>query len=153
MVFREQDRHFLWSLFAAAGVILAWRGIWEGLYYVLDDIAGLPYLADPWVFFFIGLAMLTFSGIILKEFDPLGGVEKSIQKMAHYVHNHPKKKEFVIKYHDKEQKRKLNIKAEKIRHIEKGSLVIEHPSGRQEQFIPLHRITEIIHNGKTYWRL
>lgn len=154
MVFREQDKHFLWSIFAGAGVILAWRGIWEGLlYYVPEEILGLPYLADPWVFLFIGLAMLTFSGMIFKEFDPLGGVEKSVQKVIHFVHNAPNKNEFTIKYHDKEQKKDLLFKADELKHIEKNTLVIEQPNSSQELFVPLHRVTEVIRNGKVYWRL
>lgn len=153
MVFREQDKHFLWSLFAAAGAILAWRGVWEGLYVFFEDVAGLPYLADPWVFLFVGLAMLTFSGMIFKEFDPLGGVEKSVNRMMHYVHNHPKREEYLVKYHDKEQKKNFSFRADKIRHIEKNTLVVEHPQGAKELFIPLHRVTEILHKGKTYWRL
>lgn len=146
MVFREQDKHFLWSIFVALGAILAWRGVWEGIYEI-------PYIADPWVFLFIGFAMLTFSGIIFKEFDPLGGVEKSVNRMIHHIHNHPKKEEFVVRYHDKEQKKNYSFGADKIKHIEKNTVVVEHPQGSKELFIPIHRITEVVHKGKTYWKL
>jgi uncharacterized protein (UPF0248 family) len=153
MVLREQDKHFLWSIIAAVGVILAWRGIWEGMYYILEEIFNLPFLADPWVFLFIGFAMLTFSGIIFKEFDPLGGIEKSTQRMIHFVHSHPKKDDFEIKYLDKSLKKEHIFRADKLKHIEKSALVTEHPKGKQELFIPMHRVTEVVYKGKTYWRL
>ncbi|MBI4983372.1 DUF504 domain-containing protein [Candidatus Woesearchaeota archaeon] len=146
MVVREQDKHFLWSLLAAIGVILVWKGLWEGLYEI-------PYLGDPWVALFIGFATLTFSGIIFKEFDPLGSLDKSVNKIAHYVQGHPKKHLFEIGYYDKVKKKNVLVRAEKIKHIEKGSLIVEHENKNQEVFIPLHRIREVLYQNKPYWRL
>ena len=97
MPLREQDRHFLWSLYSAVAIIFIWKGLWEGIYEI-------PYFGDPFVFLFIGLAMLTFSGVIFREFDPLGGLEKSIDKVLHLVYNHPHKEDFQIKYYDKSRK-------------------------------------------------
>ena len=147
MVFREQDKHFIWSLLTAAGLIFVWKGLWEGIYYIpyigLDETA-------PWVFLFFGFAILTFSGLIFREFDPLGSLEVAISRTVRKVHTHPKKKEFRIKYKDKLKKGEVTISAGDIKKIERGSLILK---GRREIFIPAHRITEITHKGKTYWKL
>lgn len=143
MGIREQDKHFIWSLLAATGIIFVWKGLWEGIY-------ELPYIGDSWVILFIGFALLTFSGLIFKEFDPMGSLDKSISKIIHHVKTHPKKHEFLVKYYDKIKKKDVLIKAGDIKKVEKGSLVIK---GRQDIFIPTHRIVEVIHKGKTYWRL
>lgn len=152
MVLREQDKHFLWSLFVAVSVILMWKGIWEGMYEIPTQL-GYPQFSDPFVFLFLGFVMLTFSGIIFKEFDPLGSLDKSANRMMQYIHNHPHKHEFTIKYYDKSQKKEFLINAERLKHIEKGTLVIEHPNGRQELFIPLSRVTEVQRQGKPYWKM
>lgn len=63
---RETDKHFLLSMFIATGMILFWKGLWEG-------VGSLPVLDNAWVDLFIGAVMLTLSGVIFSEFDPLGG--------------------------------------------------------------------------------
>ena len=141
---RESDRHFLWSIFGAAGIILFWKGIWEG-------IGSLPLLENPWVSLFVGLVVLTFSGIIFREFDPLGGVEKGTLKILHHVHSHPKKKEFSIRYYDRVQKKEISVNAKHIRHIEKNMLAM-HQKGR-EVFIPMHRIRAVHRKGEDIWRM
>ncbi len=152
MVLREQDKHFLWSLFVAVSVILMWKGIWEGMYEIPEKL-GYPQFGDPFVFLFLGFVMLTFSGIIFKEFDPLGSLDKSANRMMQHIHNHPHKQEFTIKYYDKVQKKELPISADRLKHIERGALVIAHQNGRQESFVPLHRITEVQRQDKTYWKM
>jgi uncharacterized protein (UPF0248 family) len=141
---REQDKHFLWSLYVAIGVIFIWRGIWEGVYEI-------PYI-NAWTLLFLGLTMLTFSGLIFKEFDPLGGIEKSTQKTLHFVYNHPTKQNFQIHYYDKLLKKELTFSANQIKHLEKDTLIIQ-DQNNQELFIPIHRITEIKEKNKTYWKL
>ena len=143
---REQDKHFLWSIYVAIGVILIWKGIWEGL-------REIPYLGDPFALLFIGFAMLTVSGLIFKEFDPLGGLDKAATKVLSYVHNNVHAAEYEVKYHDKAQKKDLALKGNTIKNIEKGHLVIKHPTKNQEIFIPIDRVTEIVHQGKPYWRM
>ncbi|MBI2662142.1 DUF504 domain-containing protein [Candidatus Woesearchaeota archaeon] len=146
MVLREQDRHFLWSLVVAVGGILAWRGIWEGLYEI-------PYIADDWILLFIGFAILTFSGAIFKEFDPLGSIEKSATNVINYIAQHPRKQEFVIRYKDKTQKEPMAIKGDRLKHMDKGALVFKHDTREEEFFVPLHRVIEVIQNEKSYWKL
>lgn len=144
MVLREQDKHFLWSIFAGVAIILFWKGIWEG-------IGSLPLLENPWVSLFVGFTMLTFSGIIFKELDPLGSLEKSTQKVMQFIAGHPKKQEFHIVYRDRTKKQDVVIKANKLKEIEKNLLVIVEKDG-SEFFVPMHRIKEIRHKGKPYWR-
>lgn len=147
IVMREQDKHFLWSLFVGVSVILMWKGIWDGLYEI-------PYIGEsPWIYLFIGFAMLTFSGVIFKEFDPLGGLDKATLKMMHFVHGHPHKKDFQIKYYDKSLKKEVVVDAANLKGIEKQSLLIEDTKKKQEVFVPMHRVTEVIQRGKSYWRM
>jgi len=140
----ESDKHFLWSLAGATGVILFWKGIWEG-------VGGLPIIASPWVSLFLGLVILTFSGLIFREFDPLGGIEKGVLKVLSDVQHHPKKHEFHIIYFDSIQKKNVKFMASDIRHIEKNSMSV-HEKGR-EIFIPIHRVLEIHRNGEIVWKV
>lgn len=151
MILREQDKHFLWSLFVALSVILVWKGIWEGMYELLEW-GGLGYLADPFVFLFIGFIILTFSGIIFREFDPLDGMDKAANRIMHHIHNHSRRHEFKIKYYDRNQKKHFGIKGDALRQVERGTLIVEHENGRQEDFIPIHRVEEVLHKGKSYWK-
>ena len=146
MKLREQDRHFLWSLLAAIGVIFVWKGLWEGLYEI-------PYFGDPWVALFIGLVILTFSGLIFREFDPLGSIEKSANKVVRSVFNNNNRKEFHLKYHDKVKKKDVSIRGDSIKGIEKSTIVVKDVKKNKEYFIPIHRITEITQKGETYWRM
>ncbi len=159
MFLREQDKHFLSSLYIAVAVIFTWKGIWDGLYEIpflgsLDCPAIINLEScTPLVFLFIGFAMLTFSGLIFKEFDPLGGIQKTVSKILHDIQVHPEKKHFRIRYYDKTQKKTITIPAEWIKKIEKNALTVVPPGKKQEIFVPLHRVTEVLYNGKRYWRL
>ena len=148
MPLREQDKHFLWSLYAAVAVIFAWKGLWDVVYLV----PFFPKASIPFVALAVGSFMLVFSGLIFKEFDPLGGLSKAADKIAHQVYNHPEKKQFQIKYYDKVQKKSVTLSAEHIQKIERDALVVKHPQKKQEVFIPLHRLTEVMFKRKTYWR-
>jgi len=159
VVLREQDKHFLSSLYIAIAIIFTWKGIWDGLYEV-------PFLGDlscpasiqletctPLVFLFLGFAMLTISGAIFKEFDPLGGIQKAVDKTLHSIQAHQDKKNFEFKYYDKAQKKYVTIPAAWVKKIEKGALVVVPPKQKQELFIPVHRVSEVLYKGKRYWRL
>lgn len=141
---RETDKHFLMAMFSATGIILFWKGIWEG-------IGSLPLLESPWVSLFIGTLMLTVSGILFSEFDPLGGLEKSTLKIINYVHHHPQKHEYKIRYYDTLQKTEKEIEAKHIKHIEKN-VVILHEGGK-ESFIPIHRVKSVHRKGSLIWKL
>lgn len=143
---REQDKHFLWSLYAAVAIIFIWKGLWEGLYEI-------PYLGNPFVFLFIGFAILTFSGIIFKEFDPLGGLGKAVEKTMRAIQRHPQREKFQIRYYDKHCRHPITLSAATLQKVEKGVVVLRHGHKKQEIFIPAHRIREVLYDGKTYWRL
>lgn len=148
MVLREQDKHFLWSLWMGSGMIFVWRGIWEGIYEV-------PYIgkegAAEWVALFLGLTILTLSGLIFKNFDPLGSFEKSIHDKLRYIMSRADNAQYKILYQDKSQKDPLSFSAADIQELEKSTLIM-HKKGKQEVFIPTHRISEILYQGKSYWK-
>ncbi len=146
MVLREQDKHFLSSLYSAAAIIFVWKGLWEGLYEI-------PYIGDAFVALFVGFTMLVFSGLIFKEFDPLGGLEQAITKKLESIINHSDKNNFEVKYHDKMLNKELTIPAKYVHKIEEAGMVVVDPVKKVESFIPLHRVTEILYNGQRYWRL
>ena len=143
---REQDKHFLWSLYSAIAVIFVWKGTWDGIYEI-------PYFGDPFIFLFVGFAMLTFSGLIFNEFDPLGGLEKAVDKITRKIRDHPKRGLFVITYYDKNLKQEMKIPATQIVKMERNALIARHPQKNEELFIPIHRIKEIRFKGERYWRL
>ncbi|MBI2125318.1 DUF504 domain-containing protein [Candidatus Woesearchaeota archaeon] len=157
MVLREEDKHFLSSLYIAIAIIFTWKGLWTGIYEIpfigsLEcNILG-PYCGS-FVFLFLGFAMLIFSGAIFKEFDPLGGIQNAVNKTLHSIQTHHDKKNFEFKYYDKAQKKYVKIPAPWVKKIEKGALVAVHPHQKQEIFIPVHRVTEVLYKGKSYWRL
>ena len=159
MVLREEDKHFLASLYIAIGIIFTWKGIWLALYKIpfIGDLRcpafiGLENCA-PSVFLFLGLTILIFSGLIFKEFDPFGGMQTGINKTLHNVQVHHQKELFQFKYHDKKMKKDIIIPAGWVKKIEKGALVIVPPKQKQEIFVPTHRLTEITYNGKSFWRM
>jgi hypothetical protein len=141
---RESDRHFFLSLFVATGIVLFWRGIWEG-------VGSLPILEEPFVNLFIGLVILTFSGMIVRDYDPLGGLEKSTLKILHSIHTHPQKSEFSFRYYDNVKKKSIEVQASKIKHIEKNVIAVYDKD--REFFIPIHRVESVHRNKETIWRL
>lgn len=146
MFLREQDKHFLSSLYAAIAIVFTWKGIWDGIYEI-------PYIADPFVFLFLGFAILTLSGLIFKNFDPFGSIEEGVKKTLHSVYTHQQKEKFHLKYYDKAQKKQITVPAKWIKKIEKGAVVLVPPHKKQEIFVPIHRVSEVLYNGKRYWRL
>ncbi len=146
MVLREQDKHFLSSIYSAAAVIILWKGLW-------GSIEEIPFIGDPFVALFFGLVILLFSGVIFKEFDPLGGIEEAVTKKMEIILNSPDKKNYEVRYYDKMLKKEITIPAKYVHKIEEAGVVVMDPLKKAESFIPLHRVTEIWYNGKRYWRL
>jgi uncharacterized protein (UPF0248 family) len=131
-------------MFVATGVILFWKGLWEG-------VGSLPVLDNAWVDLFVGAVMLTLSGVIFSEFDPLGGIEKGALKTMNFVHQHPMKHEFLIKYFDSIKKKVVELEARHIKHIEKNVIVVH--KGGKESFIPIHRVRSVHRKGELIWKL
>lgn len=141
---RESDRHFLLSLLVASGVIIFWKGIWEG-------VGSLPILENPWVDLFVGLVVLTFTQVIFREFDPLGGLEKGVLKAVHHAHHHPKRHEFRMRYFDNVKKKEIEVSFADVRTVEKNTLSLIEKD--REIFIPIHRVRSIHRAGKVVWKL
>lgn len=138
-----QLKQYFWYLFGIMGVVFFWAGVWDG-------IGSLPYVSNPWISLLIGIAMLTFSGFIFKDTNILWGGEKLVVSELHKVHAHPQKHEFHIKYMDRISRKEVLMHAGKLKSIEKGFLVFLYDG--KEVFVPMHRVTEILHNGKRHWK-
>ena len=93
-----------------------------------------------------GIAMLLIGGLVRKA-DTVKKQELIARGILHGVHRHPQKHEFHIKYHDKIKKKDIVYRADKLDRIEKGFLVFVE-KGKEEGFIPIHRVTEVLHKGK-----
>ncbi len=141
---RESDKHFFWALLGGTGVIMFWKGIWEG-------IGSLPIIENVWVSLFVGLAILTFTGLVFREFDPMGGLEQGAMRIMHELHHHPEKHKFKIRYYDSIKKKEMEINAIDLRHLEKNMLTV-HEKGR-EIFIPIHRVRSVHKDGEIVWKL
>lgn len=143
LITKNKLKHYGWSLFGAVGVITFWAGIWEG-------IGGLPYLENPLISFIIGMAMLTFSGLVYKQFDPLEEVEGEINAVLEKVEAHPQKHQFEIKYFDKMKNKEISFQGRSLKGVEKNILTFIDQTGK-EIYVPAHRLTKIIHQKKAYW--
>jgi|SRR3989338_6350392 len=142
---RESDKHFLLALLAVTGVVFFWRGAWL----IMDNI---PILENPFVSLAIGLAVMTFSGVIYREFipeeEPLTPLVDVIKEA--FKHTPEKRKGYVIKYYDAISKKHKEISHFNILRIEHNFLITEQDG--EEFFIPLHRIHRIHSKGKVLWQ-
>jgi hypothetical protein len=130
---------YFWAVLGVIGVVMFWAGTWDGL-------GSLPYLQNPLVSFFVGLLILLVSGLIFKEFDPIGKKDSGKILTAHKIHHHPEKHHIQVKYYDKIKKSHILISATKLKRIEKEAfLVFEHE--KKEFFLPIHRVKEILHKN------
>lgn len=141
---KHKLKSYFWSLFGIIGVVFFWAGVWDGL-------GNLYLLVNPLVSFLVGLAMLTFSGLIFKQFNPFKEKKKTPHSVLHKVKNHPKKKEFKIIFYDLIKGKDISINADKLKGIEKEAYLVLEEKGK-EFFIPLHRVTKITHKNKTHWK-
>ena len=143
MVDLEDAKRYFWYIFGILGTLFFWAGMWDGL-------GSLGFLKNPFISMAIGLTLLSLSGVIFKDANPLWEVEKPVKAEAKKVHHHPLKHEFHFKYEDHLKKKELTIHAGKLKRVEKEFLVFLDKG--KEVFVPLHRVTEILHKGKTHWK-
>lgn len=144
MLAGEDLKKYFWYVFGIIGVVFFWAGVWDGLGYIH------PVIANPWLSFALGVLMLGLSGVIFKEANPLWEPEKPVKSEAKKVHRHPQKHEFHFKYEDRVKNKELLVHAQKLKRIEKDFLVFLDKG--KEVFVPFHRVTEILHKGKTHWK-
>lgn len=140
----EEMKRYFWFFFGVLGVVFFWAGVWEG-------IGHLGPLKSPWVSLLVGIILLTIGGIIRKT-DQVKQQDIVAKNALHKVHTHPQKPEFHIKYFDKLKKQEILLNGKQLQRIEKGFLVFLEQSGK-ELFIPIHRVTEILHLGKSFKKL
>jgi len=139
----EDAKRYFWYIFGILGTLFFWAGMWDGL-------GSIGFLKNPFISMAIGLTLLSLSGVIFKDANPLWEVEKPVKAEAKKVHHHPLKHEFHFKYEDRIKNKELLLHAGKLKRIEKEFLVFVDKG--KEIFVPLHRVTEIMHKGKTHWK-
>lgn len=141
----DSDKHYLGALVVLVGVIFFWRGLWDVTYLI-------PVVENPFVSLFLGLTIITLTGVVFKEFDPFAGkLQKTMDILNEIVsHKHDKEKNFKIKYFDEVSGKHHFIQHHKIKKIESNFIVFEE-KGR-EVFIPMHRIHEIHQHNKIIWK-
>lgn len=141
---REEDKKFLWALLSGTGVILFWRGIWEVSYEI-------PLIENVYFVLFVGLFILTITGLIYREFDVFGQKIYKLGRRLHDVKTEAKRgKKYTVHFYDniKEDEHKLDGK--QIHDVETEFIIVNKKG--HEEFIPLRRITKITHKGKSVWR-
>ena len=143
MVEWEDVKQYFWYIFGIMGVVFFWAGTWDGL-------GNLGPLENPWVSFGVGAVLLSLSGLLFKDANPLWEPEKAVKTEAKKVHRHPQKHEFHFKYADHIKNKEQVIHAKNLKRVEKEFLVFLDEG--KERFVPLHRVTEILHKGKTHWK-
>ncbi len=143
MISLEEIKKYFWYLFGVMGIVFFWTGTWDGL-------GNLWLLQNPLISFIVGIILLGLSGVIFKESNPLWELEKPVKTQAKKVHHHPQKHEFHFKYEDHVKNKELLLHAQNLQRIEKEFLVFLDKG--KEIFVPLHRVTEILHNEKTHWK-
>lgn len=144
MVSIDEIKRYSWFTFGILGVVFFWTGVWDG-------IGGLPYLNNPLISLLIGIFLLGISKSVLRGADPFwGGEDNRTASAIQKVKKHKLSHEFDIKFKDKHKHRMQSIKANKLKEIEKGFMVLVDEG--KEIFIPLHKVTEISHKGKTHWK-
>lgn len=141
---RESDKHFLLAVLVVTGIVFFWRGAWG----IMDHT---PIISDYFVSIFIGLVIMTFSGVIYREFIPEEEPLTPILDALKDIFKHPveKRKAYVIKYYDEIAKIMKEITHAHIKQIERNFLVME--KNGEEYFIPIHRIKKIHKEGEVIW--
>ena len=141
---KEEDRQFLYSLLYATGIVLFWRGVWEVSY-------ELPLLSNVYFCLFVGLFILTVTGYMYREFDPLSTKLNRVSRMLHdVIRQHKGGMPHEIYYRDEMSGDHHKILPHKIKRIEHDLLVCE--SGGHELFIPLSRVSRVHKQGKIVWK-
>lgn len=139
----DEDKAYLLILVYLVAIVLFWRGIWEASLEV-------PIIRNPWVSVFLGLFILTMTGYIFKEFDPLSQKMSKLTKSLHNLIGEIGRGVPVqIHYFDNLKKKHMQLETRKIKRIENNFVVFEE-DGR-EHFLPVHRITKVHHKGKVIW--
>ena len=141
----DSDKHYLGALVVLMGVIFFWRGLWDITYII-------PIIENPFVSLFIGLTVITLTGVVFKEFDPFAAKMQKTMEILNEIqsHSHNKQKNYTVKYYDEISKKHHIVPHHSIKKVEQNFIIIEE-KGR-EKFIPIHRIREIHQHNKMLWK-
>jgi len=140
----SSDKNYIAALTVVIGIILFWRGVWEAAYTI-------PILSNPFVSLFIGLLIITLTGVIFQEFDPFrASTTKTMEILNEIVSRKHKKERYEVIYFDELANKRISIPHKNIKKIEHNFIVVEE-DGR-EIFIPVHRVHRILENGRTIWK-
>ena len=140
----ETDKHFLVSLVYGTGIIIFWRGVWG----IADEV---PILNSVYVSFFVGLLILTLTGFIYREFDPLGNQVKKLHRFLHTIADEAEKgKRYVVEYYDGIAKKSVLVAAKDIHRIDEKFVVVN--KNGHEHHIPFKRLTRVFLDKKIVWK-
>jgi uncharacterized protein (UPF0248 family) len=138
------DKRYLAALMVLVGIILFWRGLWDITYLV-------PIIKNPFVSLFVGLTIITLSGVVFREFDPLTAqIAKTMEVLNEVLSRKNMNERYNISYFDESSKKLKVIHHKNIKKMEHNFLVIEEKG--KEVFIPVHRVHKITKNGKVMWK-
>jgi len=136
----EKVGKYFWSFFGVIGIVLLWAGIWDG-------IGSLPFISNPLISLIVGICMLSFSGLLVKEFNPLNSSEGQKLAMFNHITRHPLKHEFHAQYYDNVQKKHLTVHGHHLQGVEKDTYLVLHENNK-EVFVPIRRIKKIYHKNR-----
>ncbi len=140
----DEDKAYLLTLVYLMGIVFLWRGVWEA-----SDV--LPIIKNPWVSLFFGLFILTMTGYIFKEFDPLAQKMSKLTKSLHEVVSEiGRGSQSEVHYYDSLKKKHMQLKTHKIKRVENNFIVFEEDG--KEHFLPIHKITKLHHKGKIIYQ-
>lgn len=141
---RDEDKKYLYALLYATGIILFWRGIWEVSYEI-------PLLENVYFVLFVGLFILTITGLIYREFDVLGQRTFNLSKLFDdIIIEKARGNYYDVFWFDELKGHEHKIYSKHIRKMEMEFLVIE--SQGHDAFIPLSRIIRITKGKETIWK-
>src|SRR3972149_1911850 len=114
------DKHYLYALVTLVGVIFFWRGTWE----IMDTI---PLIDNLYVSLFLGLLIMTFSGVIFREFNPEEEPLTPLMELMKDTMKHPihKRKTYLVLYHDELTNKNHQIGHADILDIEHNYVIVE----------------------------
>ncbi len=136
---KEFIKQHSWSLLGAIGIIIFWRGIWEGASYI-------PFIENLWISLLVGFIIITYTAY---KYSTNYAID-SCERIMNMVHKHELKHRFQIHYHDKVKNKEAVLDASKLHQIEKGFACFKNEKGILYH-VPLERIISVHFDGKPHW--
>lgn len=138
------DKRYLAALIVLTGVIMFWSGL-------SNLIAIIPIVKNPFVSLFLGLLIITLTGAIFREFDPITQqIANTMEVLTEVLSRKNVHENYDIHYFDEASKMTRKIKRRDIKRLEHNFLILEEKG--KEIFIPVHRVHKIMKNGRVIWK-